>query len=208
MEGHNCERGLKWSNGSSEDIIIRRFTKSQDSAHIISWMKSVKETIPISSTFLDFVAVTGIRFVEAINSYNLIIDLKREGRLLEYYNAGRELLEHYKFKDIFMRKGKKVFISFVSRDLIERISNSNKLTKITLENRIKRSGLTLRFGDVREYWASYMTKHLRQPEIDFCQGRISTSVFMRNYFNPAWIGDLKDRALRGENELANAMIEE
>lgn len=43
----------------------------------------------------------------------------------------------------------------------------------------------MRFGDVREVWASVMPKHLRQPEIDFLQGRVSTSVFMRNYFNPA-----------------------
>ena len=27
--------------------------------------------------------------------------------------------------------------------------------------------------------------------------RVSGSVFMRNYFNPALIGDLKDRVLKG-----------
>ena len=55
--------------------------------------------------------------------------------------------------------------------------------------------------DVREAHASFMTKHLQQPEIDFIHGRVSTNVFMRNYFNPALIGDLKARALKGIQEM-------
>jgi hypothetical protein len=46
-----------------------------------------------------------------------------------------------------------------------------------------------------------MTKYLTQPEIDFLQGRISASVFMRNYFNPALIGDLKERVFKGLESL-------
>ena len=42
-----------------------------------------------------------------------------------------------------------------------------------------------------------MTKYLSQPEIDFLQGSVSGSVFMRNYFNPALIGDLKERVFKG-----------
>jgi hypothetical protein len=33
------------------------------------------------------------------------------------------------------------------------------------------------------------------------QGRISTSVFMRNYFNPVWVTDLKKRALKNSEDL-------
>jgi len=43
-----------------------------------------------------------------------------------------------------------------------------------------------RFGDVREYHASFFTKYLRQLEIDFIHGGVLTSAFMRNYFNPAF----------------------
>jgi intergrase/recombinase len=59
----------------------------------------------------------------------------------------------------------------------------------------------MRFGDLREYYATVMTKWLNQSEIDFLQGRISGSVFMRNYFNPALISDLKDRVFRGLAEI-------
>jgi hypothetical protein len=42
-----------------------------------------------------------------------------------------------------------------------------------------------------------MTRFLSQSEIAFLQGRVSGSVFMRNYFNPALIGDLKERVFKG-----------
>jgi len=66
---------------------------------------------------------------------------------------------------------------------------------------LKSAGLRLRFSDCREFYTSHMTKHLSVPEVDFVQGRIAASVFMRNYFNPTWIADLGERAVRGEKEM-------
>ena len=193
--------GLKWSNGNSEDIIIERFTKSQSPEEIKDWIVSVKGAIPTLTGFMDFATATGIRFVEAVRSYNLIVDLSEHGDLTEYYDVEKALLEHYRFSELFIRRSKKIFISFISEDLVELVKASRRFSKSAIENRIKRSGLPSRFGDLREYWATYMTKYLKQPEIDFLQGRVSTSVFMRNYFNPAWIKDLKDRILRSTEEI-------
>jgi intergrase/recombinase len=67
--------------------------------------------------------------------------------------------------------------------------------------RLQRRKIPLKFSDIREYWASKMTKHLSQPEIDFIQSRISTNVFMRNYFNPNLISDLKERTLKGYKKM-------
>jgi len=38
---------------------------------------------------------------------------------------------------------------------------------------------------------------LSESEINFLHGRIGASVFMQNYFNPAWISDLKERVFNG-----------
>jgi hypothetical protein len=46
-----------------------------------------------------------------------------------------------------------------------------------------------------------MTRFLSQPETDFLQDRISGSMFMRNYFNPALISDLKERVFKAIEEL-------
>jgi len=60
---------------------------------------------------MDFMVVTGLRYSEATESYDLIIDLAEEGKLSEYFNAEKQILEHYKFKEVFIKKSKKVFVS-------------------------------------------------------------------------------------------------
>jgi len=197
--------GFKWRGKSFDDLIIERLTKVVDKNELYEWIKTVKTSSPDYAVFMDFMASTGLRYEEAINAWNLIIDLAQQNRLNEYYKEDRHVLEHYRFKDTFIRRSKKAFISFVSEELIGNISKSKRLSVELLKSRIKRKKLKLRFGDIRELHGTILTKHLRQPEIDFLHGRVSTSVFMRNYFNPAWISDLKDRAQRGANDILTAI---
>jgi len=193
--------GLKWSNGKTDDLIIARFTKTRNSDEIVEWIKKIKAVIPSYALFMDLVAATGLRLEEAVNCWNLIIRLSKEERLTEYYKAENCVLEHFRFKELFIRRTKKAFISFVPRALVEHIKEADPLTKNLITKRLQRRGFRLRFSDVREYHASYLTKYLRPPEIDFLHGRISTSVFMRSYFNPVWVRDLKERTLKAVKEI-------
>ncbi|MEM3700951.1 MAG: integrase, partial [Candidatus Bathyarchaeia archaeon] len=124
-------------------------------------------------------------------------------KLSDYYNEEKEALEHYKFKDIFLRRSKKVFISFIPKGLIEKIAFNNPLpnSRYAVEERIRKKGLTLRFNDIREVAATFYTKYLRREEIDFIQGRVSSNVFMEHYFNPALICDLKERVFKAIAEI-------
>ena len=195
--------GVKWTPKEvRERQIIDRISRKRSLKEIYDWVRRVKAEVPELSDFMILLAVTGMRMIEAVESYNLIISLSKEGRLNEYYNPEMEVLEHYKFKDRFLRKSKKAFFSFAPRSIIERIAEEGKpLTRNMIQLKIKRRKLRLRFGDLREAWASIMTKYLSQPEIDFLQGRVGLSIFMQNYFNPALIRDLKDRAKKGINEI-------
>lgn len=193
--------GLKWTGRNGDDLIIARLTKSVNGNEIIEWIRTVKQQIPEIALFMDFIAVTGLRLNEALNAYNLIVQLSRQNRLKEYYKPDNEILEHFRFKSFFIRRTKKAFISFVSKQLIDEIAKSEPLTIDMIRKRIQRRKLSLRFSDIREFNASILTKHLRRPEIDFIQGRVSSSVFMRNYFNPVWITDLKDRTLKAQKEM-------
>ena len=195
------KHGLKWESTKVEDLIISRMNKTVDYGEVLKWLNELKVEFPHLSDFLDFVLTSGLRFAEAVNSYNLIIDLFREGNLENYYNAEKEVLEHYKFRKFFLRNTKKAFLSFIPEKLIDRIKEQKKLTTYQIRNPIKRSNRRLRFGDVRECFATFMTKYLTQPEIDFLQGRVSASVFMRHYFNPALLSDLKERAFEGIKNL-------
>jgi intergrase/recombinase len=198
--------GLKWSSGKAEDYLISRIVHTQNVGSVLEWVKQVKAKIPQLSVFMDFMVLSGLRLKEAVNSWNLIIDLAREGRLSDYYNEENEALEHYRFKGLFMRRSKKVFVSFIPKRLVEEISKQEKVTFYQINNWVRRDKrIKARFSDIREYYASVMTRWLNLAEIDFLQGRISGSVFMRNYFNPALIGDLKERVFKGLAEIQSRL---
>jgi len=198
---------LKWAV-NNDDVIIARLIKysggngNGNISDLFNWVKAVKQQIPDFIPFMDFTLATGLRLSEAITSYRLIVELSDQGKLDKYYNAERSVLEHFRFKELFIRRTKKAFMSFVSNELIEAVRLSGlKPTKDVIERRIRRRKLKLCFSDLRELWASRAVKYLGQPEIDFLQGRVSASVFMRNYFNPTWITDLKKRAVKNTLEL-------
>jgi len=197
--------GLKWSGKKSSDLIIERLNKTVNANEIFDWIKRVKKELPEFSDFMDLMAITGLRYNEAIESYNLIIKLARKEKLHNYYNFEGKTLEHFKFKETFIRRSKKVYISFVPKELVERISQNEPLewnaTKKKVYNRIG----CLRFADIRELHGSLITKYLRQPEIDFLHGRTSASVFMKHYFNVALIADLKTRAFRAIREIEKSI---
>jgi len=44
-------------------------------------------------------------------------------------------------------------------------------------------------------------RDIPESEINFLHGRIGTSVFMQNYFNIAWIRDLKKRLFAGIKQI-------
>jgi intergrase/recombinase len=194
--------GLKWSEGKAEDLLVSRMANCEKNGDVLEWVRTVKAKIPNLSCFVDFMLVNGLRFREALASYNLIVNLAREDRLSEYYNEEREALEHFRFKKLFIRRSKKAFMSLIPRGLVEKVSKQERLTEAQINNWVRRDNkLKSRFGDIREYYATHMTRWLNPAEIDFLQGRISSSVFMRNYFNPALIGDLKARAFQGISEI-------
>jgi hypothetical protein len=192
--------GLKWSV-SSDDLIIARFSKTVDPNDVFNWIREVKECCPELSDFIEFIAVSGLRHNEAVESYNLIIKLAKEGRLNEYYDSEREILEHYKFKDKFLRKTKKAFITFVSKEFVKKISCNKGLTINSVIKKVQRHVGKMRFGDIREVHGTLLTKYLNEVEINFLHGRVSSSVFMRNYFNPVWITDLKERTFKAIAEI-------
>jgi len=195
---------LGWSGKSSDDLVIERLTKVKDPDEVFKWIRQVKAVREDLADFMDFIAVTGLRLDEAVKSYNLIIKLARQGKLNQYYNEQMGTLEHYRFKEQFIRRSKKVFVSFVPKELVDRIAWNNPMpSKYTVQARVKRQGLPVRFADIREAHASFLTKYLSQPEIDFIHGRVTANVFMSNYFNPKFVPDLKARIFKAIMEIQN-----
>jgi len=196
---------MEWGGKSNEELVIERYTKIQDPEEVFEWIKQVKRVRTELADFMDLMAITGLRLVEAIASYNLIIKLVKEGKLNEYYNEEKEALEHFRFKKIFLRKSKKAFVSFVPKQFIEKIALNDPLpeSRSAIQMRVKKQGLKLRFSDIRELHGTFMTKYLKESEINFIHGRVTISVFMANYFNPNFVPDLKARVFKGIAEIQN-----
>ncbi len=200
--------GLKWSPSIPDSLVLKRLVKVADSGDMARWVQRFKRALPVFSPLIDLMAASGLRVEESIEVNNTIISLAKKGRLHDYYNFERQVLEHFRFKDKFIRRSKKAFISFVPREVVEVVAEKGIITnRNTIQLRLRRRKIPARMSDLREYYASFMTKYLRASEIDFLQGRISASIFMRNYFNPAWISDLKDRALEGAKQLLKTLNE-
>jgi len=194
--------GLGWKGKSVDDYVIERLVRTKDPGEVFAWVREVKRVKPEIKEFMDFISITGLRLNEAVQSFNLIVKLSRKGELSKYYNEDAETLEHFKFKELFIRKSKKSFISFVPKSLIEKIKLCEPITsKHSVQSMVKKKGLKIRFADIREAHNTLLTKYLNQSEIDFIAGRVSSNIFMSNYYNPKMVADLKERMFKAIAEI-------
>jgi hypothetical protein len=197
--------GLSWVSVAKDDVIINRLLKTQNADDLFTWMIDAKFARPDLALLIDFMATTGLRPGEAFNSYNLIIELSKQGLLYgKYLNPQTKFLEHFRFKNTFIRRSKKAFISYAPEKIVEAIQDQEQLK--SLDGTIKRldnEKIHSRFSDLRELYASFMTQWLTPAEIDFLQGRITARIFMANYYNPQLVQGLTYRIDQGTTEILN-----
>jgi hypothetical protein len=194
--------GLKWSINNKDDLIIQRMLKPINSGSVVEWIKEVYTKIPGVRSYIDLMLYSGMRPLEGMDSFNLILKLNSESKLGDYYDYEKQVLQHFKFRSIFIRRSKKVYISFVPKDVIQQILASKPIISRTFYKNFERINLKIRFCDIREYWSTQMSKFLSRIEIDFLQGRCGT-VYMENYFNPSYIEDLQARTIKGVEAIIN-----
>jgi intergrase/recombinase len=154
--------------------------------------------------YLKFLLLSGLRKREGIQSFNLIIDLARTGRLADYYNEDLSMLEHYKYKQ-FLRNTKNAYITIMPKDFVMQIANSKPVSYSAIHCCLYRKHLRLRLKELRSYYASVMVRHnIISEEVDILQGRVPKSVFARHYLkeNPT---ELRDRTLKAITELGQTL---
>jgi len=196
--------GLKWSINNKDDLIIQRMLKPLNSGSVVEWIKEVYTKIPCVKSYIDLMLCSGMRPLEGMDSFNLIHKLHNENRLNDYYNSEKQILQHFKYRSIFIRRSKKVYISFVPHDIIQRILIDKPIVPRTFYKNFEKIHLPIRFCDIREYWSTQMSKFLSRIEIDFLQGRCGT-VYMQNYFNPSYIEDLQTRTMQGIKTITHSL---
>ena len=92
------------------------------------------------------------------------------------------MLEHFKYGELFLRNSKNVYISIVTKELVDEVSNSQPVYYTTLRKHLQKDKLPLRIKELRSYYATFLRKNgILAEYIDLLQGRIPKSVFARHY---------------------------
>jgi intergrase/recombinase len=82
-----------------------------------------------------------------------------------------------------MRRSKNVYVSVVPKELLRKISRSNRICYNAIDKRLDRAGLPMRVKQLRSFYATKMREMgLLSEQIDLIQGRGGTSNFLQHYF--------------------------
>ncbi len=186
--------GFKWQNQNSFESFIR-ILETKDEA--LDWAQTATKVLDKSyAALIELVLISGIRAGEAINSFNLIIEMHKNRKLEDYYNSELQSLEHFRFPQKFIRNTKNLFFSFIPENFVEQVIYCDLVSYSGLMKRLRKHGLQVRLNELRDYFATFMVHNgLIREEVDILQGRIGQSIFMRHYFSPN-IAELRDKVLR------------
>jgi len=193
--------GIKWSRTNSIEAFLRMLNGCNN--NILEWYSKASQVLKSNERlYLKFVLLSGLRRSEAINSFNLIIKLHKENNLNSYYNRELSALEHFRYGELFLRKTKNCYITFLPFSLIEEIAHTKKpITYAMIRKKLQRKRIPTRIKELRDHYATFMVRHgLIKEEVNLLQGRVAPDVFTRYYWSPSF-KDLRDRTLKAVREL-------
>jgi hypothetical protein len=174
--------GIKWTSADTAfNGFLSVFSKQHNT--LPQYIRDIQPHLePNERLFVKFLAVSGLRKNEALTSFNMIISLNSENKLSDYYNSELSVLEHFKYPKLYIRRTKNVYISFVSRELINQICTSTPVTYNAIHCRFARRQIKLRLKELRSYHNSYLRNNGVISElVDILSGRVPKSVFCRHY---------------------------
>lgn len=192
--------GIKWSKSDSIHSFFRILNNPNHD--VLEWYQKTTNVLNDDcSMYLKFQLLSGIRPNEGIESFNLI-----RTQLNDYYNEELGTLEHFRFKNKFLRRTKNVFITMIPKDFVMEIAEKNEVTYPMIVKKLQRKKIPIRINELRDYYGTFMVRHnVIREEVDLLQGRIGKSVFVRHYFSPA-LKELKERVLNALNELEQTIL--
>jgi intergrase/recombinase len=191
--------GIKWFRYDSLSSFLRIFNNNTD---ILKWFNEASSMLKENERlFLKFCLYTGLRKTEAITSFNKIIQLSRENKLVDYYDSNFNCLVHFKYPKEFIRIKKNAFLSFIPEHLILEIAKTDRVSYNAIRKKLQRNGLRMRINELRDFYGTFMLQHgLLEQEVNLLQGRIPASIFVKHYWSPK-LTELRDRVFKALNEL-------
>lgn len=203
---------LKWSSGNESLQSFTRFFN--DGLSLEAMLQQIHQMIrllpPSMGKIIKFACLTGLRPAEAVESVRLLNsgDLGRQQQeQQQYYNPERQALEHFRFPEIFLRRTKKAYISFLTPEMLQecKLSTGGEfVTYNTIRMKCYHKGIKCDMRYSRKVFASWLHKSgISDTVIDLLQGRTGKSVLVNHYLAPSQ--DLKDRVLEAVAKLKSKL---
>ncbi|MEM2947211.1 MAG: integrase [Candidatus Bathyarchaeia archaeon] len=190
------QAGLHWQKTSHLEVFLSML--NTDMGDVKSWFREAVERLPEKySVSLKFAAATGLRPEEACKSISLLSELAEANRLSDYLNFQYGMLEHFRFPNLFIRGCKNCYISFVPEGLLKRVLAVKPKVKANgLRSAIEKVGLKVRIKDLRKLFATTLReKGISEEVIDLLQGRVPQSIFLRHYYKPDLLRNVRENVL-------------
>jgi len=200
-----AEYGIKWHRPSSLGAFLRIFNVSSND--IIKWYNEARSKFGENEAlFTKFLLHSGFRTSEGIKSWNLIIKLSKEGKLLEYYDSELQVLCHFKYPKLFIRRTKNCYITFITPEFVQQIAESKPITYSIIRKRLECKRMHLRFNELRDKFGTYLLcKGILEAEINLCQGRIPVDIFIRHYWSPK-LKELGSRIFKALKTMESSLL--
>jgi hypothetical protein len=176
--------GLQWSTGTEKiDAFTRFFDDTKDLDTMLRWLKeAIKSVRTDYANFFLFCTLTGMRASECVEAVRL---LSRDTS--QYYNPDQQVLQHYRYPHLFIRRTKAIYISIVNDEIIDiarKIDKSPTLNSLKMV--LKHRHLSMQLKYCRKIYASWLHRYgISSDLIDMLQGRIGKNIFLKHYLTPS-----------------------
>jgi hypothetical protein len=176
--------GLQWSTGTEKiDAFTRFFDDTKDLDTMLRWLnEAIKSVRTDYANFFLFCTLTGMRASECVDAVRLL-----HSSSTSYYNPKQQVLQHYRFPDIFIRRTKAIYISIVNDEIIDiarKIDKSPTLNSLKMV--LKHRHLSMQLKYCRKIYASWLHRYgISSDLIDMLQGRIGKNIFLKHYLTPS-----------------------
>jgi len=202
--------GLQWSTGTEKlDAFTRFFDSSKGLDTMLQWLREALAGLPANyANFFLFCTLTGLRGSECLEAVRLLNSTGGNiSTYTQYYNPEQQVLQHYRFPTLFIRRTKAVYISVVNDSLVaiaRRIENIPTLEG--LKSVVRHSSQFMRLKYCRKIYASWLHRcGISSDLIDMLQGRIGKNIFLKHYLTPS--ASYKTEVLAAVSELEKEIVE-
>jgi hypothetical protein len=198
--------GLKWENTTSLEIFLSILNSNLEESE--QWLKKVIQKLPREySTVLVFTVLTGLRPTEAAVSCSLITELSEKNMLDRYLDRDLMMLQHFRFPDLFLRRSKNAYISFITPQLLALVQETKpKIQYSAIDTKLGREGFNTQTKQLRKLFATRLRTTLPQELIDLLQGSVSQTIFMKFYYRPL-LEDTKAKVIKAMEPTQKELIE-